>query len=107
MTDSTSTTHDRTSSNIEDLKSPIREAEQALGCTDGASPNNLDDLRDRFREVLAEGQSKMKHLAAAARRQAGHADEVIRANPYPSIGIAAGVGLIVGFLISRASVSNR
>lgn len=107
MPDATSTNNDRDCATVDDLRSLIRDAEQALGTASGQTQDEVQALRERFREILAQGQSKVKSFTDAARRQAGHADDVIRANPYQSIGIAAGVGLLVGFLLSRSSSSNR
>jgi ElaB/YqjD/DUF883 family membrane-anchored ribosome-binding protein len=105
MTDSTTTANDQ--STVDDLRNLIREAEQALGAAGGYATDEVQALRERLRDVLADGQSKLRNLSEAVRRQAGRADEVIRANPYQSIGAAAGLGLIAGFLISRSCSSDR
>jgi ElaB protein len=106
MPESTCTTNDRDCATVDDLRSLIRDAEQALSTAGGQTADEVQALRERFREILAQGQTKLKNFTDAARRQAGHADETIRANPYQSIGIAAGVGLLLGFLISRSCSNN-
>jgi ElaB/YqjD/DUF883 family membrane-anchored ribosome-binding protein len=107
MSESTSTVDTDQSSTIEDLKALIREAEEALSSTGENASDDIEELRERLRDVLAEGQSRIKNLTESIRRQAGAADDAIRANPYQSIGIATGVGLLAGFLISRSSNSSR
>jgi len=92
---------------VEDLKSLLREAEQALGSGNGGASEDIQALRERLRDVLAEGQSSIKNLSDSVRRQAARADEVIRSNPYQTIGAAAAVGLLVGFLISRGRSGNK
>lgn len=64
-------------------------------------------LRDRLRDALAEGKDVMKDIASTARRQAAQADEVIRANPYAAIGVATGLGLLAGYLISRSCCTRN
>jgi ElaB/YqjD/DUF883 family membrane-anchored ribosome-binding protein len=91
---------------VEELKDLLREAEKALGDIGSYTAEQVHALRDRLQSVLADGKVTLKNLAAAARRHAGHADEVIRANPYQTAGIAAGVGVLTGYLISR-SCSRR
>ena len=106
--DSETNANGQSQATIDDLKALIREAKEALADADGPSTINVQALRDRLREVVSDGQSALKNLADGARRQVGRADDAIRENPYPSIGIAAGVGLVAGLLLSRAFTnSNR
>jgi ElaB/YqjD/DUF883 family membrane-anchored ribosome-binding protein len=92
---------------VEDLKALLREAEEALGNADGGQSDDVQALRERLRDVLAEGQSTLKNLSDTFRRQAGRADEVIRSKPYQTIGAAAAVGLLAGFLMSRGRSSAK
>lgn len=91
----------------EDLRDLLREAELALSDAGVQATDKVTELRERLRDALANGKDTMKHLAASARRQAEHADEVIRENPYVAIGVAAGVGLVAGYLISRCNCPRR
>ncbi len=91
----------------EDLRDLLREAELALSDAGVQATDKITDLRERLRDALAEGKDAVKHLTASARRQAAQADEMIRENPYAAIGVAAGVGLIVGYLISRCNGPHR
>jgi len=106
--DSETSTNGQARATVEDLRALILEAQDALENVGGTATIEVRALRDRLDAVLAHGQTAMKSLSDAARRQAGRADDAIRANPYPSIGVAAGAGLIAGFLLSRAFTgSNR
>jgi ElaB/YqjD/DUF883 family membrane-anchored ribosome-binding protein len=87
---------------VEDLRSLLREAEQALGNPGGEASDDVQALRERLRDVLADGQSTFKNLSESFRRQAARADEVVRANPYQTIGAAAGVGILLGILLHRS-----
>jgi ElaB/YqjD/DUF883 family membrane-anchored ribosome-binding protein len=89
---------------IDELKALIREAEQALGSA--GNSDEIDDLRERLHEAIAHGESMISNLTDSLRQQAKRADGAIRANPYQTIGIAAGLGLVAGYLLSRRSRSN-
>jgi len=87
---------------IPELKSLVADVEQMLtGPLTESSTAALADLRGR----LAAAQDRLNVLYTGARKKvvagAKYTDETIRANPYQSIAIAAGVGLLVGVLIGR------
>ncbi|MBC7365401.1 MAG: DUF883 family protein [Undibacterium sp.] len=98
---------DQADSTIEELRGLLAEAEQALSSAGDAATDEVQALRERLRGVLAEGQATLKNVTAAARRQAARADETIRENPYQAIGIAAAVGLLAGYLVSRNCSDSR
>jgi ElaB/YqjD/DUF883 family membrane-anchored ribosome-binding protein len=60
-------------------------------------------LRSRF----AAAQERCADAYAGARKKviagAKYTDETIRANPYQSLAIAAGLGLLIGVLLGRRS----
>jgi ElaB/YqjD/DUF883 family membrane-anchored ribosome-binding protein len=100
----TTTEVNGTQTTIEDLRSLIREAEQAL--SSGNAGGEIEELRERLRDAIAEGQNVVSNLKDSLGRQAKKADGLIRANPYQTAGIAAGVGLLVGLLLSRRGSSS-
>jgi ElaB/YqjD/DUF883 family membrane-anchored ribosome-binding protein len=87
---------------LDDLHSLVTEAEKVLsesnsthsGETMAALRTRLDAAQARLGELYA--TAKQRTLAGAK-----FTDETIRANPYQSIAISAGVGLLVGFLLGR------
>lgn len=91
----------------DDLRELLHEAELALSDAGVQATDKVTALRERLRTALADGKDTVKHLAASARRQAAKADEMIHENPYAAIGIAAGLGLAVGYLISRCNCDRR
>jgi ElaB/YqjD/DUF883 family membrane-anchored ribosome-binding protein len=89
---------------LNDLHTLVADAEKMMG--DSISEHTADAvgaLRVRFDAA----QERMTDLYAGARKKvaagARYTDETIRANPYQSIAIAAGVGLLVGVLLGRRS----
>jgi ElaB/YqjD/DUF883 family membrane-anchored ribosome-binding protein len=103
MSDTTTTVNDPENTTIDELRALIREAEEALTSAGG---DEVEELRERLRGAVAEGQNLLHNLTDKVRQQAQRADEAIRANPYQTIGIAAGVGVLVGFLLSRRLSSH-
>jgi ElaB/YqjD/DUF883 family membrane-anchored ribosome-binding protein len=103
MNDSTETpvVGDEAGTTVEDLKALLREAEKALGNPNGGDSDEIQALRERLRDVLSDGKMTLKNVSDSLRRKAARANDVIRANPYQTIGAAAAVGLLAGFLISR------
>ena len=61
--------------------------------------NRLEDARERLGDVYT---SARKNVIAGAK----YTDETIRANPYQSVGIALGVGVLLGVLIGRTTNSR-
>lgn len=88
---------------VNELKSLASEAENMITGSGEKPSDALHNLQERFRMVQERFSSTCetarKNVAAGA-----HAtDEAIRANPYQSLAIAAGVGLLVGVLLGRNS----
>jgi ElaB/YqjD/DUF883 family membrane-anchored ribosome-binding protein len=92
---------------VDELKSLIREAELALSNAGDMASDELDSLRERLRGAIAGSREKMRDFADSARRQAARADELVHNYPYPSIAIAAGVGVVAGCLIARSWSNGR
>jgi ElaB/YqjD/DUF883 family membrane-anchored ribosome-binding protein len=90
-----STTHNNT-----DLKVLLHDAERALSNTAGAASEKFSALRERL-------SSAMEASRTEAVRRAKQADEMVRENPYYAAGIAAGVGALVGILVSRRFSTSR
>ncbi|HEY5227349.1 MAG TPA: hypothetical protein VIJ19_02355 [Opitutaceae bacterium] len=91
--------NDTAETTMDELKALIREAEEALGA-DGTD-DQIDELRERLRDAVSQGENLLSNLTNKVREQARRADGAIRENPYQTIGIAAGLGLLAGYLLSR------
>lgn len=89
---------------LQDLRNLVSEAEAMLGdSVKEHSAEALEALRTRFEAA----QERLGDLYAGARRKvvagAHYTDEKIRENPYQSIAIAAGIGVLIGVLLGRSS----
>jgi ElaB/YqjD/DUF883 family membrane-anchored ribosome-binding protein len=89
-----------------DLKALLREAEKALGSTSGEAGEKFDELRDRLRAALSNDRFSFDAIKQETVRRAKQADTLVRENPYYTAGIAAGIGAIVGILVSRSMSSH-
>lgn len=102
MTDAIQHTKDKL---MDDLHQSIADAEEMLKLTANQAGESTAQLRERVRDRMSKAKLELQHLQQATvekARAAGHATDVfVHENPWKSIGIAAGIGLVVGLLISR------
>lgn len=90
---------------IADLKVVIADAEEILKATAGQAGEKMADLRARLQEHLASARHNLAEAQAAVvertRQVARATDDYVHDNPWRSIGIAAGIGFVIGLLIGR------
>ena len=100
-TRSSSEIEESTEKLLEDLKAVVHDGEELLK----AGVRDLSEHGVAARERLAaavEVAKETRHkLEMKAREGARAADHYIRENPYQSIGIAFGIGMLLGVLINR------
>ena len=77
-----------------DLKAVIADAEELLRATADQAGPRVEEVRARAEESL---RAAREHLRGAG----AELDSQVRANPWAAVGIAAGVGLVIGILLSR------
>lgn len=90
---------------MSDLRVVIADAEELLRMTTDQASEGAADVRSRVQMRMNQAKADLLHVqetAVAKAKAAGHAtDEFVHENPWRSIGIAAGVGLVMGLLVSR------
>jgi len=90
---------------LQDLKTLARDSEALLKVTAGDLSEKAKGARARVAEALERARATCAELQdqtlASAKAAAKRADVVIRNHPYESVGVAFGVGLLVGIFISR------
>jgi ElaB/YqjD/DUF883 family membrane-anchored ribosome-binding protein len=90
---------------VADLKVVIADAEDLLRATAGQAGEKLAAARERAQASLSVARAKLgeaERMVLERSRQAAHAtDEYVHDNPWTAVGIAAGVGLVIGLLIGR------
>ena len=90
---------------ISDLKNFITETEELLHLTADQAGERAESIRFKVTERLKKASIELDQLQSLAMKNVkmvGHAtDEFVHINPWKSIGIAAGLGMVMGLLISR------
>jgi ElaB/YqjD/DUF883 family membrane-anchored ribosome-binding protein len=90
---------------VSDLKVVVADAEDLLRATAGQAGEKVAEMRGRMQESLAHAKASLADAQAAVVDRAkavGRAtDDYVNDNPWRSVGVAAGIGFIVGLLIGR------
>ena len=90
---------------MSDLKLVIADAEQLLRMSASDASEGVADMRSRLLERMNEATAdlaQLQDLAVEKARELGDAaDAYLHKNPWQSVGIAAGLGLLAGLLMSR------
>ena len=88
-----------------DLETLTRDAEDLLKATAGDVSEKAKEARTRVAAALERAKTTCTHLqeqtVATAKAAAKKADTVIREHPYESLGVALGVGVLLGIVIAR------
>ena len=88
-----------------DLKLVIADAEELLRLTAGQAGDKTAELRSRIQSRMEQAKADLARLQDAAMgsaKDAGRAaDEYVHENPWLAIGVAAGLGFVLGMLVSR------
>jgi ElaB/YqjD/DUF883 family membrane-anchored ribosome-binding protein len=79
--------------------------EELLKATAGQGGERISAARERIEIALKEAQAAMgnvgNELTECAKQVAGDADDYVRDHPWTTIGIAAGIGFLIGVLAGR------
>ena len=90
---------------LEDLQTVVRDADALLRATSAQTGEKIQEIRGRAEESLRLARIRLAQVEELAlqraRDAATAADEYVHENPWQAIGIAAGVGLLLGLLVSR------
>jgi ElaB/YqjD/DUF883 family membrane-anchored ribosome-binding protein len=86
-----------------DLKNLVADAEELLKATASQAGDKIGVARQKIEQSLIEGKKALadaeKTIVEKSKEAAEIADDYVRENPWSAIGIAAGVGLVLGLLI--------
>lgn len=90
---------------FEDFKVVVADAEALLKATANQGGDKVAEVRARAEESLRRIKAGMGQMQAAfiARTKvaAKATDAYVHENPWKAVGIAAGAGVVIGFLLSR------
>lgn len=90
---------------IADFKTAISDAEALIKATANQGGEALAAVRAKAEASLAEAKARMADAEAAllvrAKAAAKATDVYVHENPWKAIGVSAGLGLLIGFLMGR------
>jgi ElaB/YqjD/DUF883 family membrane-anchored ribosome-binding protein len=88
---------------------PVRNYVQALAedarglvtSTAEAAGNTIQEARSRLADTLSSAKDTCLQVEETALKGAYRADEAIRQHPYSTLGLALGLGALIGFFLAR------
>ena len=90
---------------VSDLKVVVSDAEELLKITAGQVGDKAGELRARIKERMEKAKvdlAKMQDMVVVKAKDAGRAtDAYVHEKPWTAVGVAAGIGVLVGMLIAR------
>ena len=105
MNDATEMSNNNKQKLVSDMKMVVSDAEEILRATAGVAGEKMGDLRERIGERLRDAKLRIADAEAAlvdrTKAAARATDDYVNENPWQAVGIAAGIGLLLGVIIGR------
>lgn len=105
MNDATEMTNSSKQKLVSDMKVVVSDAEEILRATAGIAGEKMGDLRERIGERLRDAKLRIADAEAMlvdkTKAAARATDDYVNENPWQAVGIAAGIGLLLGIIIGR------
>lgn len=90
---------------MSDIKTVMQDAEALLKATSAQTGERIQEVRARAEQSLQKARVRLQEVEQETMKRAQEVadatEEYVRGNPWQSVGIAAGVGLLVGLMLSR------
>jgi len=90
---------------MEDLRTVVRDTEELLKATASQTGEKAEEARRRVSAALDGAKARLQQAQASAAQMSDEAlkatEQYVRDNPWQAVGIAAGVGLVLGALLAR------
>lgn len=90
---------------VSDIRAVIADAEDILKVTADQTGEKIANLRARIQDRLLDARIRLSNaeevLVEKTRAAARAADDYVHDNPWQAVGIGAGVGFLVGFILGR------
>ena len=85
---------------VSDLKRVVRDSGELLETTSDAVGDKAREVRERLNETLKTASRTCRELEDRSIETAKAADKLVRAHPYESIGLALGLGFLLGVIFT-------
>lgn len=90
---------------VADLKVVVADADELLRATANVAGEKVSELREKIQDRLRDAKLRLADAEAAlldkTKAAARATDDFVHDNPWKAVGIAAGVGLLLGVIIGR------
>jgi ElaB/YqjD/DUF883 family membrane-anchored ribosome-binding protein len=93
--------HSHKTAATEPAENLLEDAQELLAATAHVAEEKVIAARKRLTEALEKGKETWEAVQEKAVASAKATDHAIRENPYRSLGIAVGVGALLGYLLGR------
>jgi ElaB/YqjD/DUF883 family membrane-anchored ribosome-binding protein len=86
---------------VADLKALMSDAEELLKATAGDLSEKAREARTKLNSAIARARESARPWEAKATAGVKATDQMIRKHPYESLGVAFGIGVLLGVLLNR------
>jgi ElaB/YqjD/DUF883 family membrane-anchored ribosome-binding protein len=90
---------------VQDFRAVVADAEELLKATASQAGEKVAVARERIQDSLHNAKVKLAEaedvIVQRSKQAARATDDYVHENPWQAVGIAAGVGLVIGLLIGR------
>lgn len=90
---------------MQDMRVVVADAEDLLKATASQGGERIEKIRARAEESLRAARNRLeiagKTMQESATQAAHSVDDQVHRNPWTAVGVAAGVGLVLGILLGR------
>ena len=90
---------------VDDFKSIVSDADDLLRATAKVSGEGFNLTRAKFEEKIKTAKASLAEaeqiVVDKAKQAATATDDYVKGNPWTAVGIAAGVGVLIGFLVAK------
>jgi len=97
--------HVSTDKLMRDLRAVVGDAEELLKATASQTGERVEQVRARAEASLRAARARMQEtgqaMQARARAASHEVDQQIHEHPWTAVGVAAGIGLVLGIVLSR------
>ncbi len=91
---------------VSELRNLIGDAEELLRATTNQAGEKIAVARQKIEQSLTEGKKALADaeqvVISRSKEVADVADDYVQENPWAAVGIAAGVGLLLGLIVRRS-----
>jgi len=86
---------------MQDLRVVVGDAEDLLQATAAQTGERVQQVRAKAEKSLRGARARLQEVSESAQDKAREVNDRVHEHPWTAVGVAAGVGVIVGILLAR------